>query len=211
MGWYTRSQQEASDSPDKEKVDVSDLASQVENKALSSGYNMKMYHGTWQGGFNTFNEATHFSPEKEYAERYQSPSASSMGTSRRTVTKQQTYEVYMKMERPFDTRVKRCRDLYANEFYGVYGRTPLSESGIPDWTDGVDMYEWISEKHPEFDGLILDEGGEPEGNSVRSRPCSYVPMSPNQVKSANPVTYDDSGKAIPLSSRFDQSNSDIRY
>lgn len=33
----------------------------------------------------------------------------------------------------------------------------------------------------------------------------------NQVKSANPVTYDDNGNVIPLSERFNKANEDIRY
>lgn len=36
-------------------------------------------------------------------------------------------------------------------------------------------------------------------------------FDPNQIKSADPVTYDDSGNIIPLSSRFDSSKEDIRY
>ena len=39
----------------------------------------------------------------------------------------------------------------------------------------------------------------------------YVVYDPNMVKSSDPVTYDDSGNVIPLSKRFDHTNSDIRY
>jgi len=39
----------------------------------------------------------------------------------------------------------------------------------------------------------------------------YVVGNPNQIKSADPVTYDDQKKPIPLEKRFDSSNSDIRY
>jgi len=39
----------------------------------------------------------------------------------------------------------------------------------------------------------------------------YVVFSPHQIKSADPVTYDDSGNIIPLSQRFDSSKEDIRY
>lgn len=34
---------------------------------------------------------------------------------------------------------------------------------------------------------------------------------PNQIKSADPITYDNSGNVIPLSQRFQQSSADIRY
>lgn len=39
----------------------------------------------------------------------------------------------------------------------------------------------------------------------------YVISEPNQIKSANPITYDDTGKIIPISKRDDFTNPDIRY
>ena len=39
----------------------------------------------------------------------------------------------------------------------------------------------------------------------------YAVFSPNQIKSAEPTTYDAAGKEIPLSNRFDESNNDLRY
>ena len=39
----------------------------------------------------------------------------------------------------------------------------------------------------------------------------YAVFSPSQIKSADPVTYDDNGNVIPLRKRFDSSNNDIRY
>jgi len=40
---------------------------------------------------------------------------------------------------------------------------------------------------------------------------NYVFFNPTQLKSADPVTYDDDGNVIPLSERFNQENPDIRY
>ena len=39
----------------------------------------------------------------------------------------------------------------------------------------------------------------------------YAVFDSNQIKSADPVTYDDNGNVIPLSERFNPKNSDIRY
>lgn len=39
----------------------------------------------------------------------------------------------------------------------------------------------------------------------------YVVFNPEQIKLADPVTYDDNGNVIPLSKRFDMQNPDIRY
>lgn len=40
---------------------------------------------------------------------------------------------------------------------------------------------------------------------------AYGITNPNYIKLANPIVYDDFGKIIPLSQRFDFTNSDIRY
>ena len=40
---------------------------------------------------------------------------------------------------------------------------------------------------------------------------SYLVMSSEQIKSADPVTYDDAGDVIPLSQRFNAASPDIRY
>jgi hypothetical protein len=39
----------------------------------------------------------------------------------------------------------------------------------------------------------------------------YAVFEPNQIKSADPATYDDQGNLIPLSQRFDTSKQDIRF
>lgn len=39
----------------------------------------------------------------------------------------------------------------------------------------------------------------------------YAVFDPSQIKSADPVTYDDSGKPVPLSERFKMDSDDIRY
>lgn len=40
---------------------------------------------------------------------------------------------------------------------------------------------------------------------------TFIVFSPEQVKSADPVTYDDNGKVIPLSQRFNTKNEDTRF
>lgn len=50
--------------------------------------------------------------------------------------------------------------------------------------------------------------GEYDGIKASSQ---YVVFDSEQIKSADPVTYDDKGNVIPLSERFDAGNNDIRY
>jgi hypothetical protein len=53
-----------------------------------------------------------------------------------------------------------------------------------------------------YDGVINEEDG-----SI----WEYIAFNPNQIKSADPVTYDDAGNVIPLSERFNPEKEDIRY
>ena len=53
-----------------------------------------------------------------------------------------------------------------------------------------------------YDGVIREEDG---------TIWEYVAFNPNQIKSADPVTYDDAGNVIPLSERFNPEKEDIRY
>ena len=53
-----------------------------------------------------------------------------------------------------------------------------------------------------YDGVIREEDG---------TIWEYVAFDPNQIKSADPVTYDDAGNIIPLSERFNPRKEDIRY
>lgn len=53
-----------------------------------------------------------------------------------------------------------------------------------------------------YDGVIREEDGVI---------WEYVAFNPNQIKSADPITYDDAGNVIPLSERFNPEKEDIRY
>ena len=52
-----------------------------------------------------------------------------------------------------------------------------------------------------YDGVVMET---PKGKIVMA-------FDNNQIKSADPVTYDDNGNVIPLSERFNPENSDIRF
>ena len=142
-----------------------------------------MYHGTPNAVFTKFKPGTYFTQHKWYADVYQSPGASSLGY-KRTAEKPDTYEVYLNIKKPFDTRNKTERDIFYNEFYGKWGTgTDLMESGLPDWMDGIDLLEFLEEMGYDYDGLILDEGGVGGyGDEVKSRGLSYVVMDASQVK-----------------------------
>lgn len=70
-------------------------------------------------------------------------------------------------------------------------------------------------KQAGYDGVIFknlkDNGGHNSNVSLDTVSDVYIAFNPNNVKSADAITYDNNGKVIPLSERFDGNEDDIRY
>ena len=148
---------------------------------------------------------------------------------------EKVYDTLLKIQNPFDVFTmyndkflnnletwwkKQDRNMYERENMGAdmwdkngisveewieYGRDEVERGRTGNWTripDGVSAY--LKEKG--YDG-IKDHGG--KGNGIGH--TVWIPFSSEQVKSADPVTYDDNGEVIPLSERFNENNEDIRY
>lgn len=62
-----------------------------------------------------------------------------------------------------------------------------------------------------YDGIELVYDGHRYIDGKRENVHTYIVFSPEQVKSAAPVTRDDNGNVIPLSQRFNAEKTDIRY
>ena len=183
-----------------ERGDMETAQRMVDEAAKAAGYDRHLYHGAKTGGgFTVFKGWQYFTASKAYAERY---------TQRDTG--KGLYDVYVKSDRLFDTRKADDRAIFG-EYKNEYGMGELQENGLPDWTDGYDLSEIIEENELDYDGIVLDEGGDLVDGKPVSRGLSYVIRDSSQVKSADPVTYDDNGDVIPLSERFNESNKDIRY
>ena len=58
---------------------------------------------------------------------------------------------------------------------------------------------------------IKDNGGRNYKIDYEELSDVYIIFNPNNVKSADPITYDDAGNIIPLSERFNSESEDIRY
>lgn len=180
--------------------DTAEAQKLVDAAAKAAGYKNLFYHGAKKGGgFTTFRGWSYFTENKGYAQRYsEAGNANSL------------YTTYVKMERPFDTRIPEVRELF-DEARMEYGMGQLQDTGLPDWTDGYDLSEYIEENDLPYDGIVLDEGGDFVNGKPVSRGLSYVIRNSAQIKSADAVTYDDNGNVIPLSERFNSENDDIRY
>ena len=150
-----------------------------------------MYHGTPDGDFTVFKDGSYFTGSKEYADRYQSPSASSISTGKEA-TAPKTFAVYLDIKKPFDITDSDARDIYINEYIkggNAMGINPyLSDAEYRkiktiDWTEGEDLRDFLVENGYDYDGLVLDEGADGGyGDEVSYRGQSYVVFSPEQVK-----------------------------
>lgn len=142
-----------------------------------------MYHGTPQGGYTIFKDGTYFTENQDYAEKYLNRSSGIYRRQAPENARPTLYKVYLNIEKPFDTRIPAVREIYENDFYNEYGGGGIQESGLPDWTDGIDLLDFIQENDLDFDGIVLDEGGyaDFDGNPIK-KGVSYVILNPNQAK-----------------------------
>ena len=91
----------------------------------------------------------------------------------------------------FADNIERARNRYINNPASFLSTLKYDSNG--NMTDGI--REFLTGLG--YDGIITDE--------------EMVAFSPEQIKNADTVTYDDNGNVIPLSERFDTSEPDIRY
>jgi len=150
------------------------------SKILADGKPMPAYHGTPHAGFDSFKPGlTYFSGDPKYAAAYTSQSNSATMKPASYYQQEQSpgiIPVWLNIRKPFDTRNASTRKIYDDRFLGKWGNgTPLDPAtGLPDWTDQDDLYDFIQEEGLDFDGLILAES---HGT------ISYATFNPNQAKS----------------------------
>ena len=154
-------------------------------KVVDENGNPKVvYHGTFHQGY-VFNRGF-FAEDEDFARDY---TLYGKQDERRLVS------AFLNIENP---RVVDAN--YANYDSIDTGREITTTDYLVDETreDGI------------HDGLIVRNVDERslDGNYWTD---DYIPFSPSQIKSADPVTYDDAGNVIPLSERFNPENSDIRF
>lgn len=162
-----------------------------------------VYHGT-PNNFTVFDnravryasQGHYFTANKEYASRY----------SQRTGN---VLEGYINIEKPFDINNPKIKDLFIEQYVkGGYalGISPDStdaeinnhiENGL-DWTEADNLIDFIQENELDYDGLVLDEGGDiaanANGNETIMRGTSYVVFDSNQFKNTdnqNPTSNPD--------------------
>ena len=122
----------------------------------------------------------------DYANRYTDPGYSAFVKSKESF--ENLSPSMMKAEvdtsQLFDTRNPAHRKVFEEQFLGKRGNnTPLTEKGLPDWSDAEELTEFIEEKKLPFKGVMVDEGGSyDELGNVVDRGIGYVISDPEIVK-----------------------------
>lgn len=213
-----------------ERGEMDEAQRMVDEKAREAGYNIRAIHGT-NAEFTVFEKGDigyHFGTEAQ-ATAKANQKANNHGGEKRMI------DSYIKMENPlvldfdaysWDAPLMAVRYIAYEDH--VKAGMPYDESetstkvykmfkslGITDadierlrsWDDGNQYFDEILERNG-YDGIIYR-------NEVESDEGAYsyiVPLNKRgNIKEAAPVTYDDQGRMIPLSERFDTGKKDIRF
>ena len=156
-----------------------------------------VYHGVGvsedgrQFPYNSIRDG-HFTDDEGFAEYY----AGSDGY---------VYKVFLDIESPLEQDFRGQNSDFARDAEGndvstrTFARRAKDSNGRYDGAiiTNVDEYG---------DGIEADGVGNYDGSVT-----DYIPVSADQIYSAEPVVYDDNGQVIPLSRRFENGNPDIRY
>ena len=156
-----------------------------------------VYHGVAvsedgrQFPYNSIRDG-HFTDDEGFAEYY----AGSDGY---------VYKVFLDIESPLEQDFRGQNSDFARDAEGndvstrTFARRAKDSNGRYDGAiiTNVDEYG---------DGIEADGVGNYDGSVT-----DYIPVSADQIYSAEPVVYDDNGHVIPLSRRFENGNPDIRY
>lgn len=156
-----------------------------------------VYHGVAvsedgrQFPYNSIREG-HFTDDEGFAEYYAG-------------TDGYVYKVFLDIESPLEQDFRGQNSDFARDAEGndvstrTFARQARESNGKYDGAiiTNVDEYG---------DGIEADGVGNYDGSVT-----DYIPVSADQIYSAEPVVYDDNGQVIPLSRRFENGNPDIRY
>ncbi len=188
-----------------ERGDTETAQKIVDEAAKNAGYNIKAYHGTGYD-FTVFDKSKqgdnyqdwgrlgkgfYFAPTSREAETWAEHSRGSLN---------KVMPVYLRSENmldSFEALPDNLKDTIPENWDSLTRR--LAEKYAYNYIEymqefGYNVQQILTEKG--YDGI----NGHTE----------FVVYDPEQVKSADTVTYDDKGNVIPLSQRFDSSKVDIR-
>jgi len=187
-----------------EKGDTAQMIRILDKVAKEKGYTIKGFHGTPDGRF--IDESHRFGGRyASIAPAYQevfwfaksAATAASYADDRRATDYQnaepRTWQGYLKITNPLEVF--------------AHGR-PWRDAQLR----GKTGYVIDEAREKGNDGIIIYDVKDNYNNTAKTKTTdTYSVFKPEQIKSADPITRDDSGRIIPPSERFKDSSPDIRF
>lgn len=211
----------------------------VYEKARESGYGIgPVWHGTHfsfnefdPGKIKSFNEGTgfYFTYSKDIAQRYGNTLPAMLHIDKPIAYDARAFsrkEISKIIYRIAELQAMKSNESIADGFLSNYGDVrsdgvskvlDIAARSLAEEEHAIDQLSGIYNagvSHEIMSKAVYDvtghDGYVSKGFSNEGEDMIYVAWFPFQVKSAGPVTYDNSGNIIPLSRRFDTSKNDIR-
>lgn len=199
-----------------ESGDMETAQRMVDEAAKRAGYTQNGYHGTGTD-FNVFSEehigkrnvwgkGYYFGTNKSIADDYANLRTQKGGKYRIVSAK-------LKMENPFTphkSKLDTAEGILDKWFSDMWkGSRQLGIGYINGKLENspLDLLQFIAEHNKIEVADVLNYYGY---DSVKDG-SELAVFDANQIKSAEPITYDKDGNVIPLSQRFNPENEDIRY
>lgn len=183
-----------------------------------------MYHGTnandnftvfdtYGSNFGLYGIGSYFTDDRSVAEGY---------TKKGRGKNPRIYEVYLNVQNPLDMdaayqpEVWKTGDKYIDAYFADAKTNADAFRALTEYCKDEEMDRWEGEEFitdhimsKGFDGITHIGGGlYTKANPHLHR--VYIVFEPDQIKSADPVTYDDEGNPIAMEDRFTP-DADIRY
>ena len=196
--------------------DIAKAGELADEAAKKAGYTLKGIHRT-NGRFTVFDKS------KQTGERgktlgnafyISSPAGSEYDSDSYGKNRMEVYVKTGKMFNLHDGLSKQKAEKVYDKYFAPFVQQDYDDIHkkhvIGQLQKGYKVMDYIDEA-AEKNGTTTDEIFKWLGyNSIKDGP-QYAIFDPSQIKSADPVTYDDEGNAIPLGKRFKKANDDIRY
>lgn len=193
--------------------DLETARSMVNEAAEDAEYDITAYHVSMNGAFNVFDRNRLGENTVDYADDAATAATAYLGFwfSDHDVSKPtrnygmipgDARQFRLKAETLYPIALQTLQDELLNEY--------ISEDAMEQYSAGE--YSAIREAAEEYAAEFRRRGY--SGLKVQDSELggtSYVVFDPEQIKSAEPVVYDDNGEVIPLSERFNSKSRDIRY
>ena len=209
-----------------ESGDMKEAQRLVDERARKAGYNTPVYHGTTTAsgeitipvGRPELGIASHVTTSRDEAEYFSRLTTEYFKEDRDSPSAEPIVKKWYYKGETFDpennSHIQRVEDAI-KDVREIQGRFKSETDDYNPETWKTKTYDFF-EKNIDIIQAIKRAGfdGYKDRESIDykwSETPNIAIFEPNNIKSADPATYDNEGKLIPLSQRFDTSKQDIRF